>query len=188
VRGAIHNTRAVWPLFTAHRCGRIVKVTSVVGYIGTRGRLPYGTAKGAVHGFTRSLSKESGEYGIHVNAVSPGALTRPVKASTNNFPDEGRRRLLTRTGRPHRRTARTSRHRRQRRSLHRNGWHDSTGRSRRIGRIQRRRASRRLLGGVATASAEAAGDECGGDHRGRGEGVPLVPLNRGIDRDNMLTG
>jgi len=34
------------------------------------------------------LSKESGEYGIHVNAVSPGALTRPVKASTNNFPDE----------------------------------------------------------------------------------------------------
>jgi NAD(P)-dependent dehydrogenase (short-subunit alcohol dehydrogenase family) len=88
VRGAIHNTRAVWPLFTAHRCGRIVKVTSVVGYIGTRGRLAYGTAKGAVHGFTRSLSKESGEYGIHVNAVSPGALTRPVKASTNNFPDE----------------------------------------------------------------------------------------------------
>jgi len=52
----------------------------VVGYIGTRGRLPYGTAKGAVHGFTRSLSKESGEYGIHVNAVSPGALTRPVIA------------------------------------------------------------------------------------------------------------
>src|SRR6476660_3932096 len=50
--------------------------------------LAYGTAKGAVHGFTRSLSKESGEYGIHVNAVSPGALTRPVKASTNNFPDE----------------------------------------------------------------------------------------------------
>ena len=33
--------------------------------------LAYGTAKGAVHGFTRSLSKESGEYGIHVNAVSP---------------------------------------------------------------------------------------------------------------------
>jgi 3-oxoacyl-[acyl-carrier protein] reductase len=71
VRGAIHNTRAVWPLFTAHRCGRIVNVTSVVGCIGTRGRLAYGTAKGAVHGLTRSLSKESGEYGIHVNAVSP---------------------------------------------------------------------------------------------------------------------
>ena len=88
MRGAIHNTRAVWPLFTAHRSRPLVNVTSVVRYIGTRGRLAYGTAKGAVHGFTRSLSKESGEYGIHVNAVSPGALTRPVKASRRQLSDE----------------------------------------------------------------------------------------------------
>ena len=31
-------------------------------------------------------------------------------------------------------------------------------------------------------------DECGGDHRGGREGVPLVALNRGVDRDDVFTG
>jgi NAD(P)-dependent dehydrogenase (short-subunit alcohol dehydrogenase family) len=84
--------------YTTHApCGRYSRRTDAAALStsppwsdisGPVGGLPTGTAKGAVHGFTRSLSKESGEYGIHVNAVSPGALTRPVKASTNNFPDE----------------------------------------------------------------------------------------------------
>jgi NAD(P)-dependent dehydrogenase (short-subunit alcohol dehydrogenase family) len=86
--GTIHNTRAAWPHFVAQKYGKIVNVTSSVGYLGTRSRIEYGTAKAAVHGFTRTLSKEAQDSGIFVNAVAPGALTRPVTASTQNFPDE----------------------------------------------------------------------------------------------------
>jgi NAD(P)-dependent dehydrogenase (short-subunit alcohol dehydrogenase family) len=86
--GTIHNTRAAWPHLVAQEYGKIVNVTSSVGYVGTRNRIEYGTAKAAIHGFTRTLSKESRDSGIFVNAVAPGALTRPVTASTQNFPEE----------------------------------------------------------------------------------------------------
>jgi NAD(P)-dependent dehydrogenase (short-subunit alcohol dehydrogenase family) len=87
VRGSIQLVRAVWPHMVEQRYGKILNVVSGVGYIGTRGRLEYGTAKAALHGFTRCLSHEAQDYGIHVNAIAPGALTRPVLASTDNFDD-----------------------------------------------------------------------------------------------------
>jgi NAD(P)-dependent dehydrogenase (short-subunit alcohol dehydrogenase family) len=84
----IHTTRAAWPHMKRRHYGKIVNTTSAVGYLGNTGRLEYATAKAAVHGFTRTLSLDSLEHGIHVNALSPGALTRPVTASTDAFPEE----------------------------------------------------------------------------------------------------
>jgi short-subunit dehydrogenase len=72
----------------AQRYGKIVNITSSNAYVGSAGRLEYSTAKGAVHGFTKTLAKESLEHGIHVNAVAPGALTRPVTASTAKYSDD----------------------------------------------------------------------------------------------------
>jgi NAD(P)-dependent dehydrogenase (short-subunit alcohol dehydrogenase family) len=87
--GAIHNTRAAWPHMAARHYGKIVNTVSAVGYVGSPGRLEYGTAKGALHGFTRGLSVESLDVGIHVNGLSPGARTRPVTESTpDDFPEE----------------------------------------------------------------------------------------------------
>jgi len=85
VMGSIHTIRAAWPLMAAQRYGKIVNVASHVGYVGTRGRLEYGTAKGALHGLTRCLAHESLDEGIYVNLIAPGAFTRPVQASTDNF-------------------------------------------------------------------------------------------------------
>jgi NAD(P)-dependent dehydrogenase (short-subunit alcohol dehydrogenase family) len=87
--GAIHNTRAAWPHMAAEHYGKIVNTVSAVGYIGSPGRLEYGTAKAALHGFTRGLAVESLTAGIYVNALSPGARTRPVTASTpDEFPED----------------------------------------------------------------------------------------------------
>jgi NAD(P)-dependent dehydrogenase (short-subunit alcohol dehydrogenase family) len=87
--GTIHNTRAVWPHMAGRHYGKIINTVSAVGYIGSPGRLEYGTAKAAVHGFTRNLAVESLAQGIFVNAISPGARTRPVTASTpDEFPEE----------------------------------------------------------------------------------------------------
>jgi NAD(P)-dependent dehydrogenase (short-subunit alcohol dehydrogenase family) len=87
--GTIHSVRAVWPHMVGRHYGKIINTVSAVGYIGSPGRLEYGTAKAAVHGFTRNLAVESLAEGIYVNAISPGARTRPVTASTpDEFPEE----------------------------------------------------------------------------------------------------
>ena len=78
--GSVNVIRAAWPHLTAQRSGRIVNTASHVGYLGSRGKLEYSAAKGAIHGLTRSLAFEAATYGIAVNAIAPGGMTRPNMA------------------------------------------------------------------------------------------------------------
>src|ERR1700722_5403319 len=78
VMGTINIARAAWPHLLAQSFGRIINTTSHVGYLGCRGLLEYSVAKAAIHGLTRSLALEAEGSGIAVNAVAPGAMTRPV--------------------------------------------------------------------------------------------------------------
>ena len=57
-----------------NRSGRIVNVASIAGLAGslTMKVVAYGTSKGAVVSFTRTLAGEWGRYGINVNALAPG--------------------------------------------------------------------------------------------------------------------
>jgi NAD(P)-dependent dehydrogenase (short-subunit alcohol dehydrogenase family) len=86
VMGSINIARAAWPHLMAQSFGRIINTTSHVGYLGCRGLLEYSVAKAAIHGFTRSLALEAEGSGITVNAVAPGAMTRPVK-ELSGLPD-----------------------------------------------------------------------------------------------------
>ncbi len=54
--------------------GRIINVASIAGLAGSLDMqfIAYGTSKGAVVNFTRSLAGEWGPKGINVNAVAPG--------------------------------------------------------------------------------------------------------------------
>jgi NAD(P)-dependent dehydrogenase (short-subunit alcohol dehydrogenase family) len=80
VMGTVNVIRAAWPHLTAQRSGRIVNTTSHVGYLGLAGEMEYAVAKAGLHGLTRTLSLEAAIYGIAVNAVAPGGMTRPVTA------------------------------------------------------------------------------------------------------------
>lgn len=54
--------------------GRIVNVSSIVGFTGYSGLSVYSATKAAMIGFTKSLAREVGRLGINVNAVAPGFL------------------------------------------------------------------------------------------------------------------
>jgi NAD(P)-dependent dehydrogenase (short-subunit alcohol dehydrogenase family) len=55
---------------------RLINTTSVSGIYGNPGQTNYGTAKAGIAAFTVIAARELARYGITVNAVAPGALTR----------------------------------------------------------------------------------------------------------------
>ena len=52
---------------------------SIINYT-SNGAGIYGTSKAGVHAITRALAKDLAEYGIRVNAVSPGTIDTPFHA------------------------------------------------------------------------------------------------------------
>lgn len=70
---------------------RVINTTSVSGLYGNPGQSNYGAAKAGVAAFTRIAALELARYGVTVNALAPGALTR----MTDGLPiDEETRRAL----------------------------------------------------------------------------------------------
>lgn len=71
--GAYSAVQAVLPSMRSRGFGRIVSVSSGVAADGFPGGAPYGAAKAALHGLTKTLSKELAPAGILVNVVMPSA-------------------------------------------------------------------------------------------------------------------
>ena len=76
VMGAVHCTKAVWPIMQAQNYGRIVMTTSSSGLYGNFGQANYGAAKMALAGLMQTLSIEGAKHDIRVNCLAPTAATR----------------------------------------------------------------------------------------------------------------
>ena len=72
LRGLFLCARAVFPAMKAQGKGKIVNIASSTFFKGVANYIHYTTSKGGVVGFTRSLARELGEFGIRVNAIAPG--------------------------------------------------------------------------------------------------------------------
>jgi len=70
---------------------RIINFTSVSGLHGAPGQPNYAAAKMGIVGLTYSSANALGQYGVTVNAISPGAATR----MTDSVPTERRRARAT---------------------------------------------------------------------------------------------
>jgi len=74
-------SRAVLRGMMKARAGRIVNVTSVVGFTGNPGQTNYAAAKAGIVGFSKSLAREVGSRNITVNCVAPGFIETDMTRS-----------------------------------------------------------------------------------------------------------
>jgi 3-oxoacyl-[acyl-carrier protein] reductase len=81
LRSVFVLSRAVLRGMMKARSGRIVNVTSVVGFTGNPGQANYAAAKAGIVGFSKSLAREVGSRGITVNCVAPGFIETDMTRS-----------------------------------------------------------------------------------------------------------
>ena len=102
-RGTWYLTKRIIRLFMLRQgTGRIINISSVVGYTGNSGQIPYTMEKAALDAFTKSLSKELTGRNILVNSVAPGFIETEM---TQQLPEEVQKKILdnitlSRIGRP----------------------------------------------------------------------------------------
>lgn len=88
LNGVFHITRAVLKTMMKQRSGKIISISSVVGFSGNPGQVNYSSTKAALVGFTKSLAREVGSRGITVNAVAPGFIDTAMTQALNETQQE----------------------------------------------------------------------------------------------------
>ncbi|MGW7272422.1 3-oxoacyl-[acyl-carrier-protein] reductase [Streptomyces sp. NPDC054864] len=78
--GTYNACRAVVFEMLKRRSGSIVTLSSVAGVHGTPTQSNYAASKAGIIGFTKSLAKEVGPYGIRANSVAPGFIDTDMVA------------------------------------------------------------------------------------------------------------
>ena len=63
------------------RFGRVILIGSVVGLLGSAGQVNYSSAKSALVGMARSITRELGGRGITANVVAPGFIDTDMTAA-----------------------------------------------------------------------------------------------------------
>ncbi len=74
LKAVFRMSRAVIRGMMKARAGRIINISSVVGYAGNAGQINYCASKAGVSGMSRSLARELGSRNITVNCVAPGFI------------------------------------------------------------------------------------------------------------------
>jgi NAD(P)-dependent dehydrogenase (short-subunit alcohol dehydrogenase family) len=65
-------TRALVPQMKERRWGRIIHISSIMGFVSKEGRNAYSATKSALLGLARANALDLGKFGITVNCIAPG--------------------------------------------------------------------------------------------------------------------
>ena len=78
LNAAMVLSRAVLRGMMKARWGRIIQMSSIVGYTGNPGQANYAAAKAGMTGFTKALAAEVASRGITANVIAPGFIATPM--------------------------------------------------------------------------------------------------------------
>jgi NAD(P)-dependent dehydrogenase (short-subunit alcohol dehydrogenase family) len=74
-------TRAIAPQMKQRKWGRIIHISSVMGFVSKEKRNIYSATKSALIGFARATALDLGEFGITVNCIAPGPFLTDLPMS-----------------------------------------------------------------------------------------------------------
>ncbi len=74
-------TRAVVPQMKQRKWGRIIHISSVMGFVSKEKRNVYSVTKSALRGFARASAIDLGEFGITINCIAPGPFLTDLPMS-----------------------------------------------------------------------------------------------------------
>ncbi len=74
LKGAFTCSKAVMRAMMKKRWGRIINITSVIGFLGNGGQVNYAAAKAGLVGLAKSMARELAARQITVNCVAPGYI------------------------------------------------------------------------------------------------------------------
>lgn len=76
--GTYHTNKVVVPSMKQNNYGRILNISSIAGKEGNPNASAYSASKAGVIGLTKSLGKETADFDIAVNAITPAAARTPI--------------------------------------------------------------------------------------------------------------
>ena len=82
--GVMRMTQAVLPAMRAQRSGRIINISSVLGFLPAPFMSVYAATKHAVEGYSESLDHEVRNFGVRVIVVEPGFTRTNLGRHTQN--------------------------------------------------------------------------------------------------------
>jgi NAD(P)-dependent dehydrogenase (short-subunit alcohol dehydrogenase family) len=87
VIGSFIVARAAARAMAKRKAGAIVNIASVSGLRGSKGRVAYGTSKGAVVTMTQVMATDLARHGVRVNALAPGPVETPMVKAVHTDAD-----------------------------------------------------------------------------------------------------
>ncbi len=81
LKGAFLCSKAVMRAMMKKRWGRIINISSVVGFLGNGGQVNYSAAKAGMIGLTKSMARELASRQVTVNSVAPGYIVTDMTRS-----------------------------------------------------------------------------------------------------------
>ncbi len=85
LKGSFICAKAAARSMMKKRWGRIVNISSVIGFAGNAGQVNYASAKAGMQGLTKSMAREFASRNITVNGVAPGYI---ITDMTRDLPEE----------------------------------------------------------------------------------------------------